>query len=80
MFASMSVNLVPRDQTQFAAALSTLALNFSLQDEVVARLQSEGLQDVEELRLYLTARTMLVAGLPSWGWETLQEADLEAQC
>ena len=48
----MSVNLVPCDQTQFAAALSTLALNFSLQDEVVAKLQSEGLQDLEELRFF----------------------------
>ena len=51
-WVSMSVNLVPRDHTQFAAALSTFALNFSLQDEVVAKLQSEGLQDLEELRFF----------------------------
>ena len=44
----MFVNLVPRDQTRCAAALSTLALNFGLQDEVVAKLQSEGFQDLEE--------------------------------
>ena len=51
-WVNMSVNLLPRDQTQFAAALSTLALNFSLQDEVVAKLQSEGLHDLEELRFF----------------------------
>ena len=48
----MSVNLVPQDQTQFAAALSTPARNFSLQDEGVAKLKSEGLQDLEELRFF----------------------------
>ena len=51
----MSVNLVPRDQTQFAPALSTLASNFSLRDEVVAKLPSEGLQDLKELRFFDSA-------------------------
>ena len=50
---------------QFAAALSTLALNFSLQDEVVAKLQSEGLQDLEELRFFFDSETTWAAGLPS---------------
>ena len=46
----MSVNLVPRDQSQFAAALDTLALN--LHQDVVAKLKTEGLQDLEELRFF----------------------------
>ena len=64
---NMSVNLVPRDQTQFAAALSTLAVNFSLQDEVVAKLKSEGLQDLEELRFFFDSEDY-VGRWVSWGW------------
>ena len=36
----MSVNLLPRDQSQFAAALDTLAMNFSLHQDVVAKLKT----------------------------------------
>ena len=46
----MSLSLVPRDAANFAAALSTLALNFSLDQAVVDKLKSEGLTHMEELR------------------------------
>ena len=40
----MSVNLAPLDQSQFAAALDTLTLNFSLRQDVVAKLKAEGVR------------------------------------
>ena len=48
----MSVNLVPRDQSQFAAVLDTLALNFSRHQDVVVKLKTEGLQDLAEFRCF----------------------------
>ena len=46
----MSQALVPREGSDFAVALDTLALNFSLAPEVVAKLKQEGLANLEELR------------------------------
>ena len=46
----MSQALVPREGSDFAVALDTLALNFSLSPEVVAKLKQEGLANLEELR------------------------------
>eukprot|EP00439_Symbiodinium_sp_Y106_P014492 s6028_g2.t1 len=47
----MSQTLVPRDGTDFKAALDTLALNFTLAPEVQAKLLAEGLIAIlEELR------------------------------
>ena len=46
----MSQALVPREGSNFAVALDTLALNFSLAPEVVAKLKQEGLANLEELR------------------------------
>ena len=51
--SGMSVNLVPRNQSQLtAASLDTLALNFSLHQDMVAKLKTEGLQDLEEFRFF----------------------------
>ena len=47
---AMSQALVPREGSDFAVALDTLALNFSLAPEVVAKLKQEGLANLEELR------------------------------
>ena len=57
----MSVNLVPRDQIHIAAALDTLALNFNLRQDVVNKL-NEGLQDLEELRLFFDHEEHVGAG------------------
>ena len=48
----MSHSLVPRDGSNFAAALDTLALNFSLDPAVVTKLKAEGLPHLEELRFF----------------------------
>eukprot|EP00439_Symbiodinium_sp_Y106_P034627 s3674_g4.t1 len=50
--AVMSHSLVPRDGSNFAAALDTLALNFSLDPAVVTKLKAEGLPHLEELRFF----------------------------
>ena len=47
----MSQALVPREGSDFAVALDTLAFNFSLAPEVVAKLKQEGLANLEELRV-----------------------------
>ncbi|CAE7730172.1 unnamed protein product [Symbiodinium sp. CCMP2592] len=48
----MSQALVPRDGNDFKAALDTLSLNFSLAPEIQARLLSDGLSHLEELRFF----------------------------